>query len=102
MRNEPGNTARPAPDEGDLLAFIEGEALPRERELAVARELSGSPELARRLEAMRADREALRSLPQMSAPPGLLDAVEAALQPVLERQMLLGLRDGEPVSEMPP
>lgn len=89
---KPANTPAPRPpDEGELLAWIEGERLPRERELAVAMALSQDAALARRLELMRADRDALGSLPSPAAPAGLMDAVEAALQPVLERQMLVGM-----------
>lgn len=91
------NPAFRASDEAELLAWVEGERLPRDRELAVAAALSKDPALARRLELMRADLAAVRALPEVSAPPGLMNAVEAALQPMLERQMLLGLQNGTPV-----
>jgi hypothetical protein len=87
------------PDEADLLAWVEGEPLPRDRELAVARALEADKRLARRLAAMKSDRSALCSMPEVACPPGLLRAVEAQLQPVLERQMLLGLRDGEAIQD---
>jgi hypothetical protein len=90
------------PDEADLLAWIEGEPLPRDREQVVARALGEDRVLARKLEAMRADRAAIKGIPEMAAPTGLMSAVEAALQPVLERQMLLGLRDGESFADHPP
>ena len=77
----------PRPDEADLLAFVEGESLPRDRELSVAKALEADPALARKMERMRADRAAFRALPDVKAPPGLMDAVEAALQPLLERQV---------------
>lgn len=84
----------PGLDEVDLLAWIEGDSLPRNREVAVARLLSEHPTLARRLDAMRCDREALRAMPaDERAPAGLLANVQVALQPLMERQMLLGLQD---------
>lgn len=102
MPSTPANPGPRTPDEGDLLAFVEGEPLPREQERAVAAALAADPALARKLERMRADRSALRSMPAVAAPSGLLDAVESALQPVLERQMLLGLRDGRALEDHPP
>jgi hypothetical protein len=51
---------------------------------------------------MRSDRVALRSLGALErAPEGLISAVESALQPVMERELLLGLQDGEPAESMP-
>ena len=100
MPAEPTNP-RP-PDEADFLAWVEGEALPRDREAAVSRAIGADPALGRRLSSMRADRMALKSLAQVAAPASLMAGVEAALQPVLERQMLLGLRDGEEVADHPP
>src|SRR5579862_6004566 len=103
MANNHSNPHTPhTPDEADLLAWIEGEPLPRDREQAVARALGEDRTLARRLEAMRADRTALKSIGPVAAPVGLMSAVETALQPVLERQMLLGLREGEPVADRLP
>src|SRR5262245_22583953 len=100
MTNSPHNPARPnMPDEADLLAWVEGESLPRERELAVARALQQDRKLARRLEAMRADRLALRALREPECPADVLAGVESALQPVLERQMLLGLSQGAPIED---
>src|SRR5688572_15734830 len=93
----PNHNPAHTPDEADLLAWVEGERLPRDREAIVAAALTRDPALARQLELMRADRQAFSSLPEPSAPAGLMDSVEAALQPMLERQMLLGLRDGQPV-----
>lgn len=102
MTTQPPNS-RPTPlDEGDLLAWVEGEPLPRDREKAVAIALGQDPALARRLEAMRADRKSIKALHTPAAPANLLAGVEAALQPVLERQMLMGLRDGELLSDLPP
>jgi hypothetical protein len=93
----------PGLDEVDLLAWVEGDALPRNREVAVARLLSENPQLARQLDALRRDKDVLRSLGgDERAPAGLLDGVQAALQPVMERQMLLGLQDGQMVDSRPP
>ena len=89
------------PDEADLLAWVEGETLSPEANAAVARALLADPVLARRMELMRSDRLALRSLGEERAPGGLLSSVEAALQPVLERELLLGLRDEEPADSHP-
>lgn len=50
------------------------------------------PAKARRAEAMRRDRVLLASLPELSAPPGLLDDVAAAL----ERRVLLSFTTDEP------
>ena len=97
--NGPNHPRPQMPDEADLLAWVEGEPLPRDRELAVARALEADKRLARRLAAMKSDRSALCSMPEVACPPGLLRAVEAQLQPVLERQMLLGLRDGEAIQD---
>jgi hypothetical protein len=93
----------PGIDEVDLLAWVEGDPLPRNREVAVARLLSEHPALARRLEAMRGDRDAVRDLPaDERAPAGLMQGVDAALQPLLERQTLLGLQDGDLADPRPP
>jgi hypothetical protein len=99
---QPGPHPPPLPDEADLLAWVEGEPLPRDKEAAVRRAMIDDQGLARRLEGMRADRAALRSLTAVSAPASLMASVEAALQPVLERQMLLGLREGQPIEDHPP
>jgi hypothetical protein len=88
--------------EADLLALVEGEALPRERAGVVAKAVAANPALARELEAMKRDREHLRALGDVKAPSGLMDSVEAALQPVFERQMLLGLAEGDNIHERPP
>jgi hypothetical protein len=88
--------------EADLLAIVEGEALPRERAAVVSKALGAHPALARELEAMKRDRAALRAMGEAPAPAGLLDSVGAALQPVFERQMLLGLAEGEDVHDRPP
>lgn len=84
-----------------MLAWVEGEPLSPEANAAVARALLADPALARQLELMRRDRIALCSLPEESAPRDLVAAVEAALQPVLERELLLGLQGAEPVESMP-
>lgn len=99
MTTTPNNPIRP--DEADLLAWVEGEKLSPEMDAAVARLLMGDPGLARELDAMRGDRDVLRSLEDEKAPAGLIESVEAALQPVLERQLLLGLQDGESVESRP-
>jgi hypothetical protein len=77
--------------ESDLLAWIEGE-LDAAREPAVLAAIESDAELAQRVRAMRADRDVVRSLGDVSAPAGLLDEVER----VLERGLLLGLTEGEP------
>lgn len=79
--------------ESDLLAWIEGE-LDAAREPAVLAAIESDAELAQRVRAMRADRDVVRSLGDVSAPAGLLDEVER----VLERGLLLGLTEGEPES----
>ena len=99
MTTTPNNPIRP--DEADLLAWVEGEKLSPEMDAAVARLLLSDPGLARELEGMRRDRVALQSLEDVKAPAGLIESVESALQPLLERQLLLGLRDGEPVESHP-
>ncbi len=63
--------------------------------------MASDPALARQLKGMRADRMALASLADEKAPSGLIASVESALQPVLERQLLLGLEDGEPSESRP-
>lgn len=88
--------------EADLLALVEGEPLDRDRREVIRVILGRNPALARTIEAMRRDRAVLRSMDDVAAPAGLIGAVEAALQPVLEREMLLGLREGEPVEDHPP
>ena len=94
-----GHNSTPRPDDADLLAFVEGHPLPREREVAVLRALDADPMLARQLELLRADRAALMSLADEPAPAGLIEAAEAAL----ERGMLLGLeKSGTPVADRPP
>ncbi len=99
MTTTPNNPVRP--DEADLLAWVEGERLSPETDAAVARLLLSDPRLARELEGMRRDRVALQSLEDVKAPAGLIESVESALQPLLERQLLLGLQDGEPVESRP-
>lgn len=103
MTTSPNNPPSPIrPEEADLLAWIEGEKLSPEMDAAVARLLMSNPVLARELEAMRRDRDVMKSLEdEFKAPAGLIESVESALQPVLERQLLLGLQDGEPVESKP-
>ncbi len=103
MTTSPNNPPSPiGPEEADLLAWVEGEKLSPAMDAAVARLLMSNPVLARELEAMRRDRDALQSLEdEFSAPAGLIESVESALQPVLERQLLLGLQDGEPLESKP-
>jgi anti-sigma factor RsiW len=109
MTESPDNFLPPLPpglDEVDLLAWVEGDPLPRNREVSVSRFLADNPALARQLEAMRRDRDSLRALSSADrAPAGLMDVVQAALEPLLERQMLLGLQEGTPwggVDDRPP
>ncbi len=92
----------PPIDEGDLLALVEGQALPAARAAAVQRALDGDPSLARRIEAMRRDRGTLALFAGERAPSGLIEAVMAAVEPTLERRMLLGLEQGRPVSDRLP
>ncbi len=77
------------PDEAMLLAWIEGEPLPARDELLVAEHLRANPTLAKRLEAMRVDREALCSMEEQGAPADLLQRVGSQVVPLLERRMLL-------------
>lgn len=84
-------------DEADVLACVEGEPLARDRRARLDAALARDPGLARWVEEMRRDCQALRRLDEnLTVPPDLLDAVAPAVEAVLERQMLLGLRDGEP------
>ncbi len=102
MATNPSNPQPPA-DEAEFLAWVEGEPLARDREQAVARAMGADRALARRLEAMRADRAAHQGIADVAAPAGLMSGVEAALLPVLERHMLLGLNEnGGPVADHPP
>jgi len=77
------------PDEAMLLAWVEGEVLPPRDELLVANHLCVNPDVARRLEAMRVDREVLQSMEDEGAPADLLQRVGAQVVPLLERRMLL-------------
>ena len=102
MPSEPANSRPSVPDEADFLAWVEGEPLPKDREAAVGRALTGDRALARRLEAMRADRAAIKALPTIACPASLMAGVEAALQPVLERQMrgaAIAAHTAEPLGE---
>lgn len=94
---------RPAnfPDDSDLLAWVEGESLSADAAASISRAMKADPAFARRMELMRADRAALCALADESAPEDLLDSVDSALQPVLERELLLGLKDGEPLDSRP-
>lgn len=76
-------------DEAALLAWIEGERLPRDVELAVARYVETNPAAARAMERMRDDRSLLMAMPAARAPADLVDRVRPLVQPVVERQMLL-------------
>ncbi|MEX2218044.1 MAG: hypothetical protein WD749_04725 [Phycisphaerales bacterium] len=89
-------------DEADVLALVEGSPLAKEKQAAAARTLAVDARFAGMVRSMRRDREGLRLLADERAPAGLVEAATAALQPVLERQMLLGLSEGEPVSDRPP
>ncbi|MFW6060316.1 MAG: hypothetical protein ACODAQ_09045 [Phycisphaeraceae bacterium] len=72
-------------DQDMLLGYIEGE-LTDEQRAAFEQQLAGDDRLRRLVEKLRADREALRSLPAAEPPRDLLD--DATFQ--LEREMLLG------------
>lgn len=100
------NEPRPIPvppglGEADLLAWVEGEPLPRDTAAAVARALDADPALARLLGAMKRDRAAVRALPDEAAPDGLAASAQAMLEPALERRMLLGLESSAPVNGTP-
>lgn len=83
--------------EAEVAAWVECE-LPRDRHEAVGTAIDSDPNLAKLLRAMRADREAVRALPEVQAPEGLLEMVEATM----ERQALLGLTDGVELNNAPP
>lgn len=86
MSNE--RTNRPI-DEAELLGWIEND-LPSEEHRRVSLALSRHPELRDRVEQMRADRQALRLLPDEPAPPGLLEGVAD----LLERELLVSFDAG--------
>jgi len=84
-------------DEATLLEWIEGQLPPgRHRQLSLR--IAQNPELSARLDAMRMDRFNLNAMGVETAPDGLLSAVAD----VLERDALLALEDGEPMSDGPP
>jgi hypothetical protein len=89
-------------DEGDLLAWIEGEPCPASKRAAIAAWLSREPAVARLVEAMRHDRAGLQSLGRESAPASLVSGIADQIEPLLERQMLLGLSQGEDLHDHPP
>ena len=100
--NEPNGVSGNLPcDEGDLLAWIEGETLAAGRAAAVARALSRDPALAARAERMKADRLSMRALGDVRCPTGLVEAVSRAVESTLERRMLLGLEREAPVEALP-
>ena len=99
MTTDP-NHLMPLPEgltEDDVLAWIECE-LPAARHEDVGRAIDADAVVAGRARRMRADREAVRALPEMQAPIGLMDSVEATL----ERQALLGIADGVELINAPP
>lgn len=71
-------------DENVLLAFVEGELTPDQQRL-IEQWTAADPRLARLLNAMVADRQILRSVPEPEAPAWLLEDIDADL----ERSMLL-------------
>ncbi|CAN5841978.1 hypothetical protein BH11PLA1_BH11PLA1_24310 [soil metagenome] len=80
----------PAISDDELLALVEQSPLAPERAAAVKAALAGDPKLAALLRQLRADAGAVSALstgPEMLAPFGLVDAVQARL----EREALLGL-----------
>jgi hypothetical protein len=89
-------------DEGDLLSWVEGEPLHASKRAAIATWLAREPELARQVEAMRSDRVLIKAMGDEAAPAGLLSAIAGQLEPLLERQMLLGLADGKDLIDGPP
>lgn len=93
MTSHPSNPTPPAPfsDEGDLLALVEGTPLPPERAARLREALANDPNLAELATLLRADRDAVCSLPAVAAPIDLLDRVEAQL----ERDALVGLARSE-------
>ncbi|MBY0307301.1 MAG: hypothetical protein K2Q09_01025, partial [Phycisphaerales bacterium] len=74
-------------DEADLLGVVEGQALAGDRAAKVREALANDPALAELVTLLRADRDAVASLPTVAAPHDLLDRVEAQL----EREALVGL-----------
>lgn len=85
------DSSNPAINESDLLALVEGVALPPERAAAVREALGRDPRLAELAAMMRSDREMLASMPEATAPADLLDRVEMQL----EREALVGLARSE-------
>lgn len=83
IRRGPGVMRNPL-SEHEVLAFIEDEMSPKKR-LSFAARLERDPGLRERIERMRADRAALRALPEPELPVDFL----AALEPQLARPMLV-------------
>jgi hypothetical protein len=83
-------------DESDLLALIEGTPIPAERAARLREALANDPRLAELAALMRADRDAVASLPPVAAPADLLDRVEV----LLEREALVGLARTEASSSV--
>ncbi|MFN0134085.1 MAG: anti-sigma factor family protein [Phycisphaerales bacterium] len=92
MTNRPTNPISPEPNEEVLLAWVEGETLTPAQDAAVARLLAADAGLARTMQAMRADRRALRSMGDVKAPSDLMARAEATIVPMLERRLLLDLK----------
>lgn len=97
MSDLPHNPGQPSPiSESELLDWIDGKLSDGEcNRLAAA---SGRIGLQIRIDQMKANRRALASLPEVEAPAALMDRVIAAL----ERETLIGLSDGPPVSDSLP
>ena len=80
--------------EEQLIDLIDGVLPPPQAQALLAR--AGRPDLSARVDAMRRDRLALRTLPDEAAPPELHDRIVAAL----EREALVGLTQADPA--LPP
>ncbi|MDI1290922.1 MAG: hypothetical protein PSX37_13355, partial [bacterium] len=97
MSDSSSNPARPAPiSESELLDWIDGRLSDLECDRLAA--ASGRIGLKVRIDEMKANRRVLASLPEVEAPAVLMDRVLAAL----ERDTLIGLSDGTPLSDSLP
>lgn len=79
-------------DEDTLCALVEGDLDPEAAEAAHETLLSADPDLAQLVEMMSRDRVMVRTIGDETPPPGLDEVIIGRL----EREVLLGLRSGEP------
>lgn len=80
-----------------LAALVEGDLSPAE-ERAAREALRADPRAEALVASMRRDRDLLRALGDEPPPPGMSERVQAAL----EREALVGLSSGPPLSDSPP